>query len=523
VADATSSPTIAIGARPHTLLPAMTNRHGLVTGATGTGKTVTIHSIAEQLSDFGVPVFLADVKGDLAGISQPAGENPKVAERVATLKLTDWAPSSSPVLFWDIFGQEGHPIRTTVSEMGPILLGRLLDLNDTQTGVLHLAFKYADDEGLLLLDLKDLRALLQYVGDNRETFTTEYGNVSAASIGAIQRSLLALEEGGGDALFGEPALDLADFMRVTADGKGMVSLLSAGRLMASPKIYATFLLWLLAELFEQLPEVGDPEKPKLVFFFDEAHLLFTDAPDALREKIEQIVRLIRSKGVGVFFITQNPLDIPDTVLGQLGNRLQHALRAYTPRDQKAVKTAAETFRANPDLDVAQTITELGVGEVLVSFLDEKGVPEIVDRALVIPPRSQIGPITPEQRAGLIAQSPVAATYTTAVDRESAYELLKARADAAALAAEQKAAAAEAAKEMAKAEKEAEAERARAEKAAAKEAARVERESRSRSSGRSRRDDNDLGDIAMSAARSFGSQAARSIVRGILGSLSGSRR
>jgi len=417
--------------------------------------------------------------------------------------------------------------------MGPLLLGRLLDLNETQTGVLHLAFKYADAEGLLLLDLKDLRALLQHVGENRATFTAEYGNISAASIGAIQRSLLALEENGGDALFGELALDLADFMRVTAHGKGMVSLLSAGGLMASPKIYATYLLWLLAELFEQLPEVGDPDKPKLVFFFDDAHVLFTDAPDALREKIEMIVRLIRSKGVGIFFITQNPLDIPDSVLGQLGNRLQHALRAYTPRDQKAVKTAAETFRANPDLDVAQVITKLGVGEVLVSFLDEKGVPGIVDRALVIPPRSQIGPITPEQRDGLIAQSPVAATYATAVDRESAYELLKTRADAAAIAAERAQAAEDAADAAAKAEKTAEAERVRVEKAAAKEAAQIERAERaerakraaspSRSSTSRSRNDDDLGDIVTSAARSFGSQAARSIARGLLGSLSGSRR
>lgn len=399
--------------------------------------------------------------------------------------------------------------------------------------MLHLAFKYADDEGLLLPDLKDLRALLRHVGDNRATFTTEYGNVSAASIGAIQRSLLALEEYGGDALFGEPALDLADFMRLTADGKGMVGLLSASGLMASPKIYATFLLWLLAELFEQLPEVGDPDKPKLVFFFDEAHLLFTDAPDALREKIEQIVRLIRSKGVGIFFITQNPLDIPDSVLGQLGNRLQHALRAYTPRDQKAVKTAAETFRANPDLEVAQAITELGVGEVLVSFLDEKGVPGIVERALVIPPRSQIGPITPEQRSGLIAQSPVAATYGTAVDRESAYELLNSRADVSAIAAEQAQAAEDAAEAAAKFENPAEAERIRAEKAAAKEAAQIERAERaerakratsaSRSPSSRSRDDDDLGDIVTSAARPFGSQAARSVVRGLLGSLSGSRR
>jgi uncharacterized protein len=407
------------------ILPQMANRHGLITGATGTGKTVTLQTLAEHFSSIGVPCFMSDVKGDLSGISQPGGSNPKVAERVAKLKLENFEYLGHPVTFWDPFGETGHPVRTTVSDMGPLLLSRMLDLNDTQAGVLNLIFKVADDNGMLLLDLKDLRAMLQFIGDNSRQFTTEYGNVSAASIGAIQRGLLALESQGGDRIFGEPMLNIADLMQ-TDGGKGIVNVLSADRLMQSPKMYATLLLWLLSELFENLPEVGDVEKPKLVFFFDEAHLLFTDAPDALVEKIEQVVRLIRSKGVGVFFVTQNPADVPDKVLSQLGNRVQHALRAFSPRDQKAVKAAAETMRDNVGLDEETAITELGVGEALVSFLDEKGRPSIVDRAFILPPSGQIGPITPQQRQQRISQSLVAGVYEKQIDRESAYEVLKAR-------------------------------------------------------------------------------------------------
>jgi uncharacterized protein len=407
------------------ILPQMANRHGLITGATGTGKTVTLQTLAEHFSSIGVPCFMSDVKGDLSGISQPGGSNPKVAERVAKLKLENFEYLGHPVTFWDPFGETGHPVRTTVSDMGPLLLSRMLDLNDTQAGVLNLIFKVADDNGMLLLDLKDLRAMLQFIGDNSRQFTTEYGNVSAASIGAIQRGLLALESQGGDRIFGEPMLNIADLMQ-TDGGKGIVNVLSADRLMQSPKMYATLLLWLLSELFENLPEVGDVDKPKLVFFFDEAHLLFTDAPDALVEKIEQVVRLIRSKGVGVFFVTQNPADVPDKVLSQLGNRVQHALRAFSPRDQKAVKAAAETMRDNVGLDEETAITELGVGEALVSFLDEKGRPSIVDRAFILPPSGQIGPITPQQRQQRISQSLVAGVYEKQIDRESAYEVLKAR-------------------------------------------------------------------------------------------------
>ncbi|MCI0476254.1 MAG: DUF853 domain-containing protein, partial [Anaerolineales bacterium] len=408
-------------------LPKMLNRHGLIAGATGTGKTVTLQVIAEGLSKIGVPVFMADVKGDLAGISQPGGNNPKVAERIKQLGLKDFGFSGCPVTVWDVFGEQGHPVRATISDMGPLLLGRLLDLNETQAGVLALVFKVADDNKLLLLDLKDLRAMVQYVGDNAKQFRTEYGNVSAASIGAIQRGLLQLEQQGADKFFGEPMLDIEDLLQTDNKGNGMVNIIAADKLFQSPKVYSTFLLWLLAELYENLPEVGDLEKPKLVFFFDEAHLLFNDAPQALMEKIEQVVRLVRSKGVGVFFISQNPLDIPDIVLGQLGNRVQHALRAFTPRDQKAVRAAAETFRVNPELDTEKTLMELGVGEALVSFLDDKGVPGIVQRAFVCPPHSQIGPITPEQRKQIIAQSLVAGHYERAQDRESAYEMLKGRA------------------------------------------------------------------------------------------------
>jgi hypothetical protein len=407
------------------LLPKLANRHGLVAGATGTGKTVTLQRLAEGFSRIGVPVFLADVKGDLSGISRPGiPPKPKVAERVKEFGITDFSYDACPVVFWDVFGESGHPVRATISEMGPLLLSRLLELNDTQSGVLTLTFKVADDNGLLLLDLKDLRAMLQHVSDNAKSLTAEYGNVSAASVGAIQRSLLRLEQQGGDKFFGEPALNLMDLIQTGEGGRGVINILAAEKLLLSPQLYATFLLWMLAELFENLPEVGDLEKPKIVFFFDEAHLLFNDAPKSLLEKIEQVVRLIRSKGVGVYFVTQNPLDVPDTVLGQLGNRVQHALRAFTPRDQKAVAAAAQTFRQNPDLDVEEAITQLAVGEALMSFLDEKGTPGIVQRVLVVPPGGQIGPITPEQRAEHIKSSVLFGQYEQMIDRESAYEVLK---------------------------------------------------------------------------------------------------
>ena len=406
------------------LLPAMANRHGLIAGATGTGKTITLQVMAEHFSTIGVPVFMADVKGDLTGISQPGKPNPKVEERVKLMKL-EYTATACPVTLWDVFGEQGHPVRATVSEMGPVLLARIFNLNEIQTGVLAITFKIADDNGLLLLDLKDLRAMLAWVGENASQFTTNYGNVSAASIGAIQRGLLTLEQQGGDKFFGEPALSLDDLMQ-TDNGRGIINILAADKLLSSPRLYSTFLLWMLSEIFENFPEVGDREKPKLVFFFDEAHLLFNEAPKELLEKIEQVVRLVRSKGVGVYFVTQNPPDIPDTVLGQLGNRVQHALRAYTPRDQRAVQAAAETFRENPKLKVVDVITELGVGEALVSFLDEKGRPSIVERAWICPPQSQIGPIAPEQRQALLAGSLVAEQYEKTVDRESAFEKLKAR-------------------------------------------------------------------------------------------------
>lgn len=437
------------------LMPALANRHGLITGATGTGKTITLQTLAENFSRIGVPVFMADVKGDLTGISQAGKPSEKLLAILKERGLEPSEPVACPATLWDVFGEQGHPVRATVSDMGPLLLARMLALNETQQGVLQLVFKIADDNGLLLLDLKDLRAMLQHVGDNASEFTTEYGNVSAASIGAIQRGLLQIDEQGGDKFFGEPMLNIADFMQTVPDaptsppapspqggapttwggpasseGRGVVNILAADKLLNSPRLYATFLLWMLSELFEQLPEVGDLEKPKLVFFFDEAHLLFKEAPGALVERIELVVRLVRSKGVGVYFVTQNPLDIPDTVLAQLGNRVQHALRAFTPRDQKAVKSAASTMRPNPKLDVEAAITELAVGEALVSFLDEKGRPSITERVYVIPPGSQIGPITPEQRKALIAGSLVAGVYEKVVDRESAYERLKGRAQAA---------------------------------------------------------------------------------------------
>ena len=408
------------------LLPGLTNRHGLITGATGTGKTVTLQTMAEQLSNIGVPVFMADVKGDLTGISQPGHIGDRMAAVLAERGIDLPQPMACPVTLWDVFGEQGHPVRATISDMGPLLLGRMLDLNDTQAGVLNLVFKNADDAGMLLLDLKDLRAMLQYVGENASQFTTEYGNVSAASVGAIQRGLLQIETQGGDKFFGEPMLNIQDFLQ-TVDGKGVVNILTADKLMNSPRLYATFLLWMLSELFEQLPEIGDPEQPKLVFFFDEAHLLFNGAPKALIERIELVVRLVRSKGVGVFFVTQNPLDIPDSVLAQLGNRVQHALRAFTPRDQKAVKATASTMRQKPGLDIETAITELAVGEALVSLLDEKGRPSVTERVYVLPPASQIGPITPQQRQDLIAGSLVAGVYEKVIDRESAYEKLKGRA------------------------------------------------------------------------------------------------
>jgi DNA helicase HerA-like ATPase len=408
------------------LLPALANRHGMIAGATGTGKTVTLQVLAEKFSRAGVPVFMADVKGDFSGISAPGSLSPKMKERLAALKLDEPKWDGCPVVFWDVYGEQGHPVRATISDMGPLLLARLLNLNDTQSGVLTLVFKIADDNGLLLLDMKDLRAMLQYVGDNAAQFKTDYGNVSPASIGAIQRGLLELEHQGAEAFFGEPMLAIDDLMQTDSKGRGVVNVLAADKLMQAPKLYSTFLLWLLAELFENLPEVGDLDKPKLVFFFDEAHLLFNDAPKALLEKVEQVVRLIRSKGVGVYFCSQNPLDIPETVLGQLGNRVQHALRAFTPKDQKAVKTAAQTLRANPKLNTEKAIMELGVGEALVSLLDAKGTPSVVQRAFILPPASKIGPVAAEERKKLIAASVIAGHYEKAVDRESAYEKLRGR-------------------------------------------------------------------------------------------------
>jgi DNA helicase HerA-like ATPase len=407
-----------------TLLPGLANRHGLITGATGTGKTVTLQTLAQAFSDIGVPVFMADVKGDLSGIAKAGGANPKVTERAKSLKV-DVKYAACPAVFWDVFGESGHPVRATISDMGPLLLSSMLALNDTQEGVLNLVFKIADDNGLLLLDAKDLRAMLQHVGDNAAQFQTEYGNISAASIGAIQRGLLSLGNQGADKFFGEPMLDVADLLQ-TDGGKGVVNILAADKLMNSPKLYATFLLWMLAELFEHLPEVGDPDKPKLVFFFDEAHLLFNEAPKALLTKIEQVVRLIRSKGVGVYFVTQNPLDIPESVLGQLSNRVQHALRAFTPKDQKAVKSAADTLRPNPKFRTDQVIMELGVGEALVSLLDEKGRPCMVERAFIVPPGSQLGPLDAAERKRAIESAAIYGHYEKVVDRESAYEKLKGR-------------------------------------------------------------------------------------------------
>lgn len=475
------------------ILPKMANRHGLIAGATGTGKTVTLQSLAEGFSTLGVPVFMADVKGDLSGMSQAGGGNPKVDARISQLGVTDFKPQASPVTFWDVFGQKGHPVRTTIAEMGPLLLARMLNLNDVQGGVLNSIFKIADDNGWLLLDLKDLRMMSQHAADHSAEYQTEYGNISAASVGAIQRALLQIETEGGDLLFGEPALNLDDLLQTDGNGRGVINILASDKLFNSPRVYATLLLWLLSELFEKLPEVGDLEKPKLVFFFDEAHLLFTDAPQALMQKIEQVVRLIRSKGVGVYFVSQNPLDIPDIVLGQLGNRVQHALRAFTPRDQKAVNAAAETFRTNPKVNVTTAITELGVGEALVSFLDEKGIPTPVERAFIIPPQSRIGPATDAERAAIIANSVVRGAYEKTVDRESAYETLKARA-------------------AQSAEK-------------AEEAKPDEGFDWGGVLGgkRASRSDTILERAAKSAASAIGSQLGRSIIRGVLGSILGKRR
>jgi len=498
------------------VLPRMANRHGLIAGATGTGKTVSLQVLAESFSLQGVPVFMTDIKGDLSGLAVSGIPGKKIMERVETLKLEGYINRGFPVCFWDVFGQQGHPIRTTISEMGPLLLSRLLNLNDTQEGVLNVAFKIADDNGLLLLDYKDLTALLEYLGNNRSQFTVSYGNISAASIGAIQRNLLILEQQGAADFFGEPAFDISDLMQTDSQGLGVINILAADKLMHSPGIYSTILLWLLSELFERLPEIGDPEKPKLVFFFDEAHLLFNEAPRILLDKIEQVVRLIRSKGVGVYFISQNPLDIPDSVLGQLGNRIQHALRAYTPRDQKAVKAAATTFRVNPQLDVETAITQLGVGEALVSFLNEKGIPNMVERALVLPPCSQIGPITPQERAQLIRISLLYGVYDHPLDRESAFEILQAKVQAMVKIQEEERLAVENKKALQAQAKE---EAALAKAAAARE--RAERAAK-RNSG---------GDIfseitkqaSRAATRTFGNELGRTLVRGLMGSLFGTTR
>jgi hypothetical protein len=425
-----TEPAIFIGqsAKREELFLAMANRHGLVTGATGTGKTVTLQILAEGFTNAGVPVFAADVKGDLSGIAMQGEPKDALIDRARRIGFDDYGFEATPTIFWDLFGEQGHAVRTTISEMGPLMLSRLMGLSEAQEGALNIAFRLADKEGLALLDLKDLRALLKELGDRGKELTTEYGNLAAPTIGAIQRRLVVLEEQGGGQFFGEPALDIRDFMRTTLNGKGYMNVLAADRLINAPQLYATFLLWMMSELFEEMPEVGDPEKPRMVFFFDEAHLLFAEAPPGLLQKIEQTVKLIRSKGVGIYFVTQNPLDIPESVLAQMGNRVQHALRAYTPREQKAVKTAAETFRPNPDLDVMKTITMLGVGEALVSTLEKKGIPSIVERTLMRPPSSRLGPITDAERQKVMSMSPVAGQYEEAVDRESAYEILMNRAE-----------------------------------------------------------------------------------------------
>lgn len=482
---------IGKGAKPVGLLPGMANRHGLIAGATGTGKTTTLRVLAERFSSIGVPVFLADIKGDLSGIAMPGGENPKVIARATELGLPDIVPEGFPVTFWDVYGETGLPVRTTVSEIGPLLLARILGLTAIQSDVLALIFRVADDQGMLLLDVKDLQAMARYCGDHAKDLRTAYGNISPASIGAIQRSLLALGQQGGDRLFGEPSLDARDFARTAPDGRGWINILSADRLMQSPDLYAAMLLWLLGELFERFPEVGDPEKPVMVFFFDEAHLLFRVTPQALEDRIVQLVRLIRSKGIGVYFITQNPADLPDPVLGQLGNRVHHALRAFTPNDQKGLKAAAATLRANPAFDTAAAMTGLAIGEALVSFLDERGTPSIVERALICPPKSRMVPLTPGEREESIKNSPLAAKYRDVLDRESAYEQLRTKADQPV-----------------------------PEAGPGKEPARKPTKPSAKASKSAPGDI--IGSAAKSAARAIGTQLGREIIRGVLGSLAGKK-
>ena len=502
------------------------NRHGLIAGATGTGKTVTLKVLAESFSRIGVPVFLADAKGDVSSLAKAGETNPKFEERIKSLNIDSIPFAASPVIFWDLFGEQGHPIRTTVSEIGPLLLSRMLNLNDTQEGVLSAVFRIADDQGLLLIDFKDLKAMITYVSEHAADFKAEYGNLSPASLGAIQRNLLALADQGGDKFFGEPALNIMDFIQTDDQGRGNINLLAADKLMNTPKLYATFLLWMLSELFEQLPEVGDMDKPKLVFFFDEAHLLFDNASDALQEKIEQVVRLIRSKGVGIYFVTQNPLDLPESVLGQLGNRVQHALRAFTPKDQKAVKTAADTFRANPEFEVDQAITELGVGEALISCLDEQGIPQIVERAWVMPPYSSFSPITTDERKGLMNQSVVAGIYEKEVDRESAFEMLQNKVAER----QQQAAQAEQDKVAAKEQEALAKQQAKEAEALAKQQARQQdllikeqqKEAERSAKQREKMTQDILGTFAKSAARSLGGSTGQKIVRGLLGSLFGKK-
>ena len=470
----------------------MANRHGMVAGATGTGKTVTLQILAENFSKIGVPVFLADIKGDVSGIGKPASPHPKIDERIKTIGIDDYEMTANPVVFWDLFAKQGHPIRTTISEIGPLLLSNLLELNDTQTGILYSCFKIADDEGMLILDLKDLRSMLIWMGENRKELSMEYGNISTASIGAIQRGLIVLEEQGADFLLGEPAISLSDLMSYYFSGRGVINILDASNLIqTSPKLSATFLLWLLSELFETLPEVGDADKPKFVMFFDEAHLLFDDAPKVLIDKIEQVVRLIRSKGVGIYFISQSPLDIPEEILGQLGLKIQHALRAFTPKDKKAVQTVAETFRSNSELDTKTVITELGVGEALVSTLDKEGIPSQVERILIKPPQSRIGPMSDEERQEQISRSPLKGRYDTLVDRESAYEMLSERAKTAM-------------EEKIELEKQEEA------------AELIKKKAKSSSKKSTRQTPTEA--FIKSAARSIGTQLGGRLIRGVLGSL-----
>lgn len=484
------------------MLPKLANRHGIIAGATGTGKTVSLQVLAEGFSKLGVPVFMADVKGDLSGISQPGGGKPKLEERAKQIGLTDYTYSAFPVVYWDVFGELGHPIRTTITEMGPLLISRLMDLNDTQEGVLNIAFRVADDNGLLLLDLKDIRSMLTFLADHAAEIKSQYGNVSSATVGAIQRSLLTLEEQGGEHFFGEPAFELTDLMKSNSDGRGTISILAADKLMTNPRLYATFLLWLLSELFEELPEVGDLDQPKLVFFFDEAHLLFDGAPKALLEKVEQVVRLIRSKGVGVYFVTQNPADIPDDVLAQLSNRVQHALRAFTPKEMKGIKAASESFRENPAFKTDEVITQLAVGEALVSMLQADGTPMVVDRTLVRPPSSRLGPALPNERTNVLTSSPFRGKYDEPKDRESAFEVLEARA----IAMQKKMEEQEQLEAQTKMQKEAEKEAAKQERAAAR-------------TGGGRRSDSLIESLGKSVLRSAGSSLGRTIMRGILGGIS----